>query len=163
MSNEHFKKTDKKYKYEESGLSNVFIEGLEIQDDDSGEECVMIPNIKGLHSGLHRYLLKMPGRMKGEQIRFIRTEMQLTCRELSTLTGIKVKNWKDIESDEKSLSRIEEACFRALAIEMLGLDYVCMEDLLGWCKGKCLKEIKIEALCLRDGRPCGVYALTNYK
>ncbi len=149
---------NQKYKYEESGLSNVFIEGLQIQDD-AGEECVMIPNIYGLHKMIAQDLLTVPGKMEGEQIRFIRTEMGLSCADIAALTGQKVNDWKDVESDKHSLSRMGEACFRTLAMEKLKLNRASQEEIVGWCKGKRRNKINIQALSDPAGFPVGEYRM----
>lgn len=66
------------YRYADSGLDNVIVEGVNFVADDSGEECVMIPNINGLHRTIAHGIVVRRGSMSGRELRFIRTEMGMT-------------------------------------------------------------------------------------
>lgn len=66
------------YRYADSGLDNVIVEGVNFVADNSGEECVMIPNINGLHRTIAHGIVVRRGSMSGRELRFIRTEMGMT-------------------------------------------------------------------------------------
>ena len=40
------------YRYTESGLDNVVIEGIEVVRDDLGDTVYCIPNVRGLHRAI---------------------------------------------------------------------------------------------------------------
>lgn len=151
-----------KYKYEESGLSNVLIEGLSTQDD-ADEEIILIPNVYGLHKLIAEDILISPGRMKGEEIKFIRTEMGMNHEEFEKLTNCPANFWKHVESGKSKLSPINEAWFRGLAMEKLGLDKPChsQEDIIGWCRGPRRRKISLQSLRDPNGQPVGEYRISG--
>ena len=63
------------YRYTESGLDNVFIEGANVLIDDSGEPCVTIPNVNGLHKAIAYGIVHRRSAMVGRELRFLRTEL----------------------------------------------------------------------------------------
>ena len=57
------------YHYTESGLPNVWIEGLCIQDD-AGEETILIPNINDLHKLIAYQIVVSDGALTGPELRY---------------------------------------------------------------------------------------------
>lgn len=155
------KKDIKQYRYDECGLSNVLIEGLQMQDD-TDEACVIMPNVYGLHRLIATDLLTTKGKMRGEEIRFIRTEIGLTPKDLGELMDKGEREIKHVEKGSKSLSVIDEAWFRSLAMERLELNEGCLAaDILGWCQGiRRKKGLTLQALHDPKGQPVGEYRIS---
>lgn len=108
-----------KYHYTESGLSNVYIEGLEFPVDDDGDEVIYIPFIAALHTEILRGIVLQKGTMNSEQIRFVRTELGMTQSDLGGLlgvTGLTVGRW---ERGENPMDKSNETLLRKLAVENL--------------------------------------------
>ena len=56
------------FRYADSGLDNVIIEGVNFLRDDAGEECVMIPNINGLHKAMAHEIVNRRSSMNGGEL-----------------------------------------------------------------------------------------------
>ena len=71
------------YHYTESGLDNVYlIDGYTVHKTPYGKG-VSIQNTEGLHRAIGKWLIAQPRPLNGAELRFIRTEMELTQRALA--------------------------------------------------------------------------------
>ncbi|MEI9904138.1 MAG: hypothetical protein WDN06_09245 [Asticcacaulis sp.] len=77
--------TKTNYHYKSCGLDNVVLKDLPLITDDSGEPCVRIPNINGLHRALLRAVVTKTDGLNGKELRFMRTELGLTQAQLAEL------------------------------------------------------------------------------
>jgi DNA-binding transcriptional regulator YiaG len=122
------------YRYTDSGLDNVIIEGVNFLADDSGEECLMIPNINGLHKTIAHGIVVRRAGMSGRELRFIRTEMGMTQAELANMLhreALAVSRW---ERGECPIDANAEAVVRLYAIQTLKLpDNPDVKEIAGWC------------------------------
>jgi DNA-binding transcriptional regulator YiaG len=122
------------YRYTDSGLDNVIIEGVNFVADDSGEECVMIPNINGLHKTIAHGIVVRRGSMSGRELRFIRTEMGMTQAQLAEMLHrepLAVSRW---ERAENPIDANAEALVRLYAIQELKLpNSQGVREISGWC------------------------------
>jgi DNA-binding transcriptional regulator YiaG len=122
------------YRYTDSGLDNVIIEGVNFLADDAGEECVVIPNVNGLHKAIACGIVRRQSSMSGRELRFLRTEMGMTQAELATMLhreSLAVSRW---EREENPLDANAEALVRLYAAQELklppGMD---IREVAGWC------------------------------
>ena len=123
----------KEYRYTESGLDNVIIEGAHVLVDDAGEPCVTIPNVNGLHKAIAQGIVLRHSAMIGRELRFLRTEMGMTQAELAALVHrepLAISRWErgEIEIDSNA-----ETLIRLHATERLGLSPVPVAEVAGWC------------------------------
>jgi DNA-binding transcriptional regulator YiaG len=121
------------YRYTESGLDNVIIEGAHVLVDDAGEPCVTIPNVNGLHKAIAQGIVHRHSAMIGRELRFLRTEMGMTQAELAALVHrepLAISRWErgEIEIDSNA-----ETLIRLHAIERLSLSTVPVAEVAGWC------------------------------
>jgi len=110
------------YHYTECGLDNVFIEDMNMIQDHGGEETVVIPAIGLLHKVIAEGIVKLPAKMSGKELRFLRTEMgmtQIMLAEILKVTLLTVGRW---ERDETPIKDTAEMLIRLMAIERLRLD-----------------------------------------
>ena len=123
------------YRYTDSGLDNVIVEGIDFLADDSGEECVMIRNINGLHKAIAHGIVNRRSSISGSELRFLRTEMGMTQSELANVLhreALAISRW---EREEVEIDGNAEAVLRLLAIQKLGLpDHADVSEIAGWCK-----------------------------
>lgn len=123
------------YRYTDSGLDNVMVEGVNFLADDSGEECVMIPNINGLHKAIAYGIVSRRSSMNGSELRFLRTEMGMTQAELAEVLhreALAISRW---EREEVEIDGNAEAVLRLMAIQKLGLpDAADVREIAGWCR-----------------------------
>ena len=100
------------YQYTESGLDNVFISGLSVEDD-AGDEYVVIPAVGQLHQLIAAVLVEQPQPFRDQEIYFLRAEMGMSIAEVNRLLHVKpsvddlVALFKDtaIEQDFRTLVR----------------------------------------------------------
>lgn len=87
------------YHYIESGLDNIWLEdGYQVHETQYGTG-ISIEDTEGLHRAIGEWLVSLPKKFTGAELRFIRLEMELTQRDLAELLG----------TDEQSLRRWEKA------------------------------------------------------
>src|SRR3546814_17921122 len=108
------------YHYTESGLDNVFLEnGYTVHKTPYGEG-VSIKDTAGLHKLIGRWLINLPKRLNGAELRFLRLEMEMTQRSLAAIIG----------QDEQAVRRWEKNPTRtingsaALLLRALYADYI---------------------------------------
>ncbi|MEB3754894.1 helix-turn-helix domain-containing protein [Acinetobacter sp. MD2(2019)] len=103
------------YHYEECGLSNVWlIDGFEIEHDEAYGELVSIASVNELHKTIGLYLINEKPELNGEEIRFLRKELNLSQKNLAGILQVDestVRNW---ESDRGKITKSAELLLRAL-------------------------------------------------
>jgi DNA-binding transcriptional regulator YiaG len=112
---------DAVYHYTESGLDNVWIDGIELVTDADGDEVLSIENINGLHRAIALGIIECNGAMDGKELRFLRTEMGLTQAELGKVLqkeALTVGRW---ERGETPIDPNADTIIRLIAMERLGL------------------------------------------
>lgn len=122
------------YRYAESGLDNIIIEGVQFLADDNGEDCITIPNVNGLHKAIATAIVTRHASMSGRELRFLRTEMGMTQAELAEMLhreSLQVSRWERAESP---LDANAETIVRLYAIQALNLpDTPDVRAVAGWC------------------------------
>jgi DNA-binding XRE family transcriptional regulator len=121
-----------KYHYTESGLENVYINGLKPVLDDDGDEVITVPYIAALHAEIARGVVTKDGCITGPELRFLRTEMGMTQSELGKLVnneGQTIGHW---ERGEFPVDATAETIIRRLAGERLIIAFdKSIEELIG--------------------------------
>lgn len=118
------KRAQAPYHYTECGLDNVWIDGLGVCMDDSGDTTFTIPNITGLHLEIARSIIFDQTGMSGEELRFLRTEMGLTQAELAVVLHTKPLTINRWERGKNPIDANAMTVIRAVAISRLKLDDV---------------------------------------
>lgn len=109
------------YHYTESGLSNVFIQGVQVEIDDEGDQVVTIDHVNELHKVIALGIVSHEKGIAGDELRFLRTEMGMTQAELGAFVHrekLTIGRW---ERGEVEIDGVSEASIRRLAIEKLDL------------------------------------------
>jgi DNA-binding transcriptional regulator YiaG len=111
------------YQYAESGLDNVYLEnGFTIHKTPYGEG-VSIQNTAGLHKAIGKWLVARPVPLNGAELRFLRTEMELTQRDLAGIIGATEQTLRLWEKGRgKFFPGSADRLLRALYCEFLGGD-----------------------------------------
>jgi putative zinc finger/helix-turn-helix YgiT family protein len=104
------------YQYAESGLSNVVLQGIAVADcPHCGNSDVMIPRMAKIHRAIAKALANSPGRLTGEQLRFLRKHLGLTGEQLAAYLHTdktKISKW---ERGEHSIGPSNDRLVRLLA------------------------------------------------
>jgi putative zinc finger/helix-turn-helix YgiT family protein len=86
------------YRYAESGLSNVVLQGVEVADcSNCGNSDVIIPRMARIHQTIARALPDSPARLTGEQLRFLRRHLGFSGDQLGSYLHTdktKVSKWE---------------------------------------------------------------------
>lgn len=79
----------KKYHYTECGLENIYlVNGFKITKFKNGDEEIFIHDIHGLHRAIGMILVSKAGLLLGDEIKFIRTTLDLSQTGLAKLLGL---------------------------------------------------------------------------
>ena len=70
--------TNRPYRYAESGLTNIYLQGGVTRHRTREGTFVKISDTHGLHRAIARWLVEGPNPLRGVQLRFLRQEMNIT-------------------------------------------------------------------------------------
>ncbi|MEP9388956.1 helix-turn-helix domain-containing protein [Mesorhizobium sp. KR9-304] len=110
-----------RHHYTESGLKNVFIDGLPMEVDDDGDEIITIPAVNELHRVIALGIVSHAHGISPDELRFLRTEMGYTQSELGALVHHDKQSVGRWERGEYEIDSSAETIIRRLAIEKLEL------------------------------------------
>jgi putative zinc finger/helix-turn-helix YgiT family protein len=87
------------YRFTESGISNVVLQGIEVADcKKCGNSDVIIPRMAKVHRAIAQALTNSPVRLTGEQLRFLRKHLGLSGDELGRYLDTdrtKISKWEN--------------------------------------------------------------------
>lgn len=107
------------YRYEESGLSNVVLQGIDVVECGScGHREVMIPHLAKIHRAIALGLVNSPRRLTGPQFRFLRKYLghsgELLAKHLHT-DKTKISKW---ERGEDAIGPVSDRLMRLLVVAL---------------------------------------------
>lgn len=77
------------YQYSECGLDYVYlVNGFNRVPIEDGQTVTVIEDVDGLHFAIRNYVVGMPRRLTGAEIRFLRKEMDVSQRQLALVVGV---------------------------------------------------------------------------
>jgi putative transcriptional regulator len=107
-------------RYPECGLEDVYlVSGYEIVKTPHGDGLA-IKNLDKLHKAIGCYLAKRKKALSGNELRFLRKQMDLTQSELGILTGLSSQQVARWEKGESDISGPADVLIRALFIQHAG-------------------------------------------
>jgi DNA-binding transcriptional regulator YiaG len=109
------------YQYTQSGLDNVFLEGIETEIDDTDQPCVRIPSVRELHRVIATGIVQRESAFSPAELRFLRTELGLTQAQLALIVHVDTQTVGRWERGETPIQETADTVIRRLAIERLGL------------------------------------------
>jgi DNA-binding transcriptional regulator YiaG len=86
-----------------------------IQDPDTGEERVQIPDLVGLISAVVRTRVLHPRKLRFDEIKFIRKALGVRAKSLATFLDVTPEHLSRCESGAKVMSSQDERIFRLFA------------------------------------------------
>lgn len=105
----------KRYRYTESGLSNVFLEGMRIFHCSACKETFpQIGNVPALHAKIAEILLKKPYVLTGREFRFLRKEMRMKSKDLASWLGVTPTTVSRWENEEERIGVANDRLIRSL-------------------------------------------------
>lgn len=117
---EHVIPQRRSYRYAESGLSNVILQGIEVADcANCGNSDVILPRMAKIHRAIAQALANSPSRLTGEQLRFLRKHLGHSGDQLGRYLHTdrtKISKW------ERGEDRIGPATDRLVRLLVAALD-----------------------------------------
>jgi len=101
-----------RHHYKESGVDNVYLEGIETFSCTCGEKIIVIPSIPELHSTIGRFLLRKRSLLNGKEIRFLRKNMGLTAKKLAGYIGVDNASISRWENNKMAITKPHDLLFR---------------------------------------------------
>lgn len=139
------------YHYTECGLDNVYlVNGYKLHQTTHGEG-LSIEDVDGLHNLIGKWLIELPKPLNGAELRFLRTEMDMSQRNLAAVLATKeqtLRLWEKHRS--KAIPGPADRLLRVIYDEFLGGDGRIREMVERLAE---LDQIESAKLCLeeRDG------------
>jgi putative transcriptional regulator len=105
----------KQHHYKESGLDNVYLEGVEIFSCPScNEELVSIPTVPELHTLIGKHLIEKKSLLNGKEIRFLQKNAGLSVRRFSKKMGVNSSTMSRWENGEQKLTSSDDRLVRLI-------------------------------------------------
>ena len=121
------------YHYTECGLTNVILRGVKTVIDDAEEETYCIPNVKALHRAIAVGIITAERAMSGEELRFLRTEMELTQEQLADILKVSRATVNRWEGSHARVDQHTEVLLRLIVADRLGIDLSKSPEELASC------------------------------
>ncbi len=105
------------YHYSNSGLENVYLQNVEVERCKCGEEP-LIRALPTLHKVIAFCFVYKPGRLRGCEIRFIRSALRLKSKDLAEKLSVTASHLSRIESGNDFLGEAADKLMRCrIALE----------------------------------------------
>lgn len=118
------------YRYDESGLSNVVLTGIEVRRCASCKTVQpVIGNIEGLHRALARSIVEKPARLAGEEVRYLRTYLGFRGVDFARVMGVTPEAVSRWENDKDPIGPSTDRALRLLVLTQKPLSDYTGEEL----------------------------------
>ena len=130
------------YRYTLSGLSNVFLCGIEIREcQPCNLQVPIIPRVPELHKVISQALVSQIDPLHGDQIRFLRKYLGIPAREFAVLLQITPEHLSRVERGHiKHLGRTSDASVKNLVMKANG-----QEDTLETLRSIAKAKLRLKA------------------
>ena len=107
--------TRERHAYDESGLPNVLLAGVEVRRCHScGDKEVSIPDIDGLHRAMAKCIIEKRPSLTGSEIRFLREFLDLSATALAEQMGVDPSTLSRWENDAQSPTATADRLIRMM-------------------------------------------------
>ena len=117
--NKKMSKKTEVYHYTESGLDNVFLETPVFRCNKCKEVITDIPVMGELHMHIAVELIKKDSLLAGQEIRFLRKQMNLKANALADILGVTKQTVSRWENSKKEISPYNDKLIRMICIQLL--------------------------------------------
>jgi DNA-binding transcriptional regulator YiaG len=121
------------YHYTACGLDNVLLEGIQMVADDDNQSVLTVRRVAQLHRAIAQAVVQKPSALNGKELRFLRSEMDMTQAELAAILRrepLTISRW---ERSENPIEENADALIRLLAEEKLDLGLgLTVEQVTSW-------------------------------
>ncbi len=118
------KKTKEKlYHYIDSGLSKIYLQGIEISqcsNSHCSDEEISIPNIEELHGLIAKHISSQKNKLLPEEIRFLRTHLGFSGTDFASNMGVSPETVSRWENGSVNMKEASEKLLRVLILSQSG-------------------------------------------
>lgn len=107
------------YHYTECGLSNIWLVSGYEEEEYDGECYISIKDADALHHAIALHLVRQKSELKGEQVRFLRKEMDLRQTDLASLVNVSPQTVARWEKDQTEVPGPVNVLLRIIAMDHL--------------------------------------------
>lgn len=108
------------YNYRESGLSNLYLSGIEIIEcKQCGFECPILPNVLDLYVKIAEAVVLKPTTLNGEEVRFLRKQAGYSGKAWATLLDIEPTVLSQWENNKKTIGSQSDRLIRLTYVRLL--------------------------------------------
>jgi putative zinc finger/helix-turn-helix YgiT family protein len=106
------------YRYEMSGLDNIFLVGIEVRHCAKCDVRVpIIPKIEGLHKAIAKYLANKEELLSGKELKFLRKSAGIPAHQFAALLEIDAAHLSRVENEKtESFGAATDKLARAVAV-----------------------------------------------
>ena len=109
------------YHYIESGLENIYLDGIDVFRCSCGEEIINIPAMPELHFLIALKLIKKKSLLSNLEIRFLRKNMGLTGKVLSKYIGVDNATLSRWEHNAQTIDKSHDRLLRLIYSNIKGI------------------------------------------
>lgn len=120
---QEMKKNRKDYKYEESGLNNIILTGIEVHECKCGEEIPEIKNIEKINRFIANALVIKNAPLNGKEFRFVRKQMDFKEKDIASLLGVSPVSVSRWENSNAKIGLSNDKLIRLLYTQTLEEQY----------------------------------------
>jgi DNA-binding transcriptional regulator YiaG len=103
----------------ESGLDNVYLDGIDLLACDScGDESPIIPRILEVHAAIGRAVALQQAPLRGDDVRFLRKRLGLRARVWAGILKVSVETLSRWENGEQKIGPQSDALFRLMYVRI---------------------------------------------
>jgi putative zinc finger/helix-turn-helix YgiT family protein len=136
---------ERPYRYELSGLNNVFLVGVEVREcPKCGVKVPVIPAIAALNEAIAQDLMLKKQLLSGKEIRFLRKHAGIAAKEFASLIGV----------NPAHLSRVENGKTKNLSP---GIDKLARTVIVGKSNGQNWRTIALALAADRSGEQLSLF------
>jgi putative zinc finger/helix-turn-helix YgiT family protein len=111
------------YHYTESGLSRIYLKGidaLECTNSECGDEEITIPNIEKLHEVIAMTIASQKNKLLPEEIKYLRTYLGFSGADFAKKIGVSAETISRWEKGSVNMKESVERFLRVLVLSNIG-------------------------------------------
>lgn len=110
-------KTNQLYHYTESGLDNLYLTGITVEEcQKCGDISPWLPKLNKLHRTIARAIVMQPSSLTGQEIRFLRSERELKAKDFATLLSVDPVTLSRWENSQQQPSTQNDSFIRTIYV-----------------------------------------------
>lgn len=132
-------------KYDACGLSNVTLASVEVSRCQTcGEYEVSIPQIEDLHKALAQSVIRKPGRLNAEEVRFLRKYLGWSGADFAEHMGAKRETVSRWETGAAQIGSAADRLLRLMVVNQAPVNDYSLDLLRDIAKNQSVRTIRLQ-------------------